>query len=132
MTTDQRLFRSLPYHFVREYRLLADVVGDVGQFPLIGRDGREIIRSADEIKCPQCFPDLLRARIDNGDLVAGGNRLSNLSRQHAQAAADRRTNLNGLRAHLQLRDDAALVDRGANTAGVDNSAGLRRSYLRLL
>jgi len=36
--------------FFGEEGLLADAVGDFGEFALIGTDGREVVRLADEIE----------------------------------------------------------------------------------
>ena len=59
--------------FFGEVGLLADAVGDFGEFALVGADGRQVIDLTDEIEGAESFPDLLVAGIDGGDFGAGGH-----------------------------------------------------------
>src|SRR5439155_7907153 len=58
--------------FFGEEGLLADTVGDFGEFALIGANSGKVIGLADEIKRAESFPDLLVARVDSSDFGAGG------------------------------------------------------------
>src|SRR6266853_4406300 len=58
--------------FFGEEGLLADAVGDFGEFALIGTDGGEVIHLTNNKKGAEGFPDLLVARIDGGDFRASG------------------------------------------------------------
>ena len=58
--------------FFGEAGLLADAIGDFGEFALIGTDGRQVIDLADQIEGAKSFPDLFVAGIDGGDIGAGG------------------------------------------------------------
>jgi hypothetical protein len=58
--------------FFGEQGLLADAVGDFGDFALVGTDGGEVAGLADEIEGAEGFPDLFVARVDGGDFGAGG------------------------------------------------------------
>jgi hypothetical protein len=50
--------------------LLADAVGDFGEFALVGADGGEIIDLANQIEGAESFPDLFIAGVDGGDFGA--------------------------------------------------------------
>ena len=58
--------------FFGEQGLLADAVGNFGEFALIGANRGQIVNLPDEIERAKSFPDLLVARIDGGDFGAGG------------------------------------------------------------
>src|SRR5271169_394257 len=59
--------------FFGEVGLLADAVGDFGEFTLVGTNGREVIDLPDKIERAEGFPDLFVAGIDGGDFSAGGH-----------------------------------------------------------
>jgi hypothetical protein len=52
--------------------LLADTVGDFGEFALIGTDGAQVIDLADQVEGAESFPDLFVAGVHGGDIGAGG------------------------------------------------------------
>src|SRR5260370_12948251 len=111
--------------------LLADAIGDFGQFALVGMDGGEVIGLADEIERAESFPDLFVAGVDCSDFGAGGHVRARDHEEPADAAADGRAELEGARlvlgsacggVDLKLGDQAALVDGGAYFVGVCDAA----------
>ena len=75
--------------FFREKGLLADAVGDFGEFALVRTDGREVVGLADEIEGAESFPDLLVARVHAGDLGTRGYVRARSYGEGADAPADR-------------------------------------------
>ena len=69
---DLRVGGAVADGFFGEIGLLADAIGDFGEFALIGTDGRQVIDLADQIEGAKSFPDLFVARIDGSDIGAGG------------------------------------------------------------
>jgi hypothetical protein len=84
-----------------EEGLLADAIGDFGEFALVGTDGREVIGLADEIEGAEGFPDLFVTGVDGGDFSASGYVRARDHEEGADAAADGRANLDGLLAILR-------------------------------
>ena len=59
--------------FFGEEGLLADAVGDIGEFVFVDADGREVVHLADEIERAEGFPDLFVGGIHGGDFGSGGH-----------------------------------------------------------
>src|SRR5438552_12116433 len=117
--------------FFGEEGLLADTVGDFGEFALIGANSGKVIGLADEIKRAESFPDLLVARVDGGDFGAGGYVGTRGHEEGADTTADGRAKLESSqlvlrsfdrRVDLNFCDEAALVDGGASLIGIRNAA----------
>jgi len=72
--------------FFGEESLLADAVGDFGEFALIGANSGKVIGLADEIKRAEGFPDLLVARVDGSDFGARGYVRARCHEEGADAA----------------------------------------------
>src|SRR5690349_15824137 len=81
--------------FFREQSLLADAVGNFGEFALIGTNRGQVVGLANEIESAQSFPDLFVARIDGGDFGAGGYVRAGRREECADASADGRAQLEG-------------------------------------
>src|SRR5438552_9228349 len=120
--------------FFGEEGLLADTVGDFGEFALIGANSGKVIGLADEIKRAESFPDLLVARVDGGDFGAGGYMGTRSHEEGADTAADGRAKLESSqlvlrsfdrRVDLNFCDEAALVNGGASLIGIRNAARKR-------
>ena len=103
--------------------MLADAVGDFGEFALVGADGGEVVGLADEVEGAESFPDLLVTRGDSGDFSAGSDVCAGGNRQRSNAARNGRAKFVGLIASLELGDEAALVDDCADFVGVGHVAG---------
>src|SRR5713226_2755097 len=118
--------------FFGEEGLLADAIGDFGEFALVGTDGGEVIGLADEIEGAEGFPDLFVTGVDGGDFGASGYVRARDHEEGVDAAADGRAEFNGLltvlrgirrAVDLKLGDQAALVDGGSNLISVRDAAG---------
>ena len=114
--------------------MLADAVGDFGEFALIRSDDGQIVNLADKKEGAEGFPDLLVARVDSGDFGAGGYMRARCHKEDADAAADGRPKLEGSQfvlggfhggVDLNFCDEAALVDGGASLIGIRNAARKR-------
>jgi hypothetical protein len=81
--------------FFREEGLLADAVGDFGEFALVGADGGEVVGPADEVEGAESFPDLFVARSHGGDLGIGGYEGTRGYGKGSNAAADGRPKFGG-------------------------------------
>src|SRR5206468_2024583 len=117
--------------FFGEESLLADAVGDFGEFALIGANSGKVIGLADEIKRAEGFPDLLVARVDGSDFGARGYVRARCHEEGADAAADGRTKFEGSRfvlggfrggIDLELGNQTSLVDGGSRFIGIRNVA----------
>src|SRR5260370_22226750 len=117
--------------FWGEEGLLAEAIGDFGEFALVGTDGREVVGLADEIEGEESFPDLFVTGVDGSDLTASGYLRARDHEEGADTAANGRANLEGAQfvlggicggVDLKLGDQAALVDGGAYFVGVGNAA----------
>src|SRR3954470_1135998 len=99
------MLTSLVNRFFGLHGLLADVVGDIRQVAFVGTDGIEIVQLTDDVQSTQGFPDLIRAGIDDRNLLTRGYVGASL-RNGANASWNCRTNLDGLRrsAWCQLCD----------------------------
>ena len=109
--------------FFGEEGLLADAVGDFGEFALVGADGGEVVGLADEVEGAEGFPDLFIAGSDGGDFGAGGYARARSYRESSNASGDGGAKFGGLLAILKFCDQAALVDGGSNSVGVSDAAG---------
>jgi hypothetical protein len=87
--------------FFGEEGLLADAVGDFGEFALVGTDGGQVIGQADEIEGAEGFPDLFIPGIHSGDFGACGDVRTYGDRKRSNAAADGRAELGGFLAVLR-------------------------------
>ena len=108
--------------FFGEESLLADAVGDFGEFALVGANGREVVGQADEVEGAEGFPDLLIAGSNRGNFRAGGYARTRSYGKSADASADGGAEFGVLRAILKFCDQAALVNRGSNSVGVGDAA----------
>src|SRR3984957_13028212 len=116
--------------FLRFNRLLAHVVGNVGELAFIGEHCVEIADLPDQIERTQSLPNLLARGIDDRDFSADYDIGSGL-RNGAAAARNRRTNLDCLSLRvLQLGQQAALMNRGAGPVRVDDFAARRSHHVR--
>ena len=109
---------------------MADAVGDIREIALVGADGGQVFRLADQVERPEGFPNLVCVGIYNGDLSACG--YVRACRDHsADAAGDRGADFCGLLGicDREFCDQPALMDGGAGAVGVDDFAGLRGSDL---
>jgi hypothetical protein len=59
--------------FFGEESLLANAVGGLREFALVGSDSGEVLGLADEVKSAESFPDLFVAGVDRSDLGSGGH-----------------------------------------------------------
>jgi hypothetical protein len=114
--------------------LLPHVIRDVGQLSFIGKNCGNVIWLADKVECAQRFPDLLGGRVDSRDEVSRPDPLPNLSRECAHTASDWGTHFNSVcrvnvPAYLELSDDSALVDAGADNAGIRYLSGIGCDHL---
>src|SRR5580693_3454985 len=118
--------------FFGEEGLLADAVGDFGEFALVGTDGGQVIGLADEIEGAEGFPNLFVPGIHDGDLGSGGHLGARGYGEAANPAADGRAEFYGLQAilrgncravDLNFCDEPALMDGGSDFVGVGNAAG---------
>src|SRR6266566_6301206 len=66
-----------------EEGLLAEAVGDFGEFALVGTDGGQVIGLADEIEGAQGFPDLFVTGVHGSDLAPSRH---SRSRGHGEGA----------------------------------------------
>src|SRR5713226_6239365 len=66
-----------------EEGLLAEAVGDFGEFALVAPDGGEVVGPADEVEGAEGFPDLFVAGVNSGDFGAVGY---SCARDHGQCA----------------------------------------------
>ena len=108
--------------FFGEEGLLADAIGDFGEFALVGTDGGQVIGLANEIKGAKSFPDLFVAGVHGGDLGTSGYCSSRSYEQSANAPADGRAEFRGLRAILQFGNQAALMDGGSHSIRIHHTA----------
>jgi len=76
--------------------LLADAVGDFGEFALVGADGGEVVGLANEVEGAESFPDLFVAWVDGGDFGAGCDVRADGDRKRSNAPADGGAEFNGL------------------------------------
>src|ERR1700674_3297545 len=109
--------------FFGEEGLLAEAVGDFGEFAFVGTDDGQVVGLADQIERAQRFPDLLVARVDGGDLFASGHSCSRCSRERSDAPTDGGSHFCRPLTILQLGNQAALVDGRPNLIGVGHAAG---------
>ena len=79
-----------------EQGLLADAVGDVARFALVGANRRQVFGAADEVERAQGFPDLLVAGIDDGNFLAGGDAGPRDSGERVETAGDGRAQISRL------------------------------------
>src|SRR5258708_5571660 len=114
---------AFPDGFFGEEGLLADAVGDFGEYALVGADGWQVVGLAHEIEGAKCFPDLFVAGVDGGNFGAGGDKCSRGYGNGADASADGRADFGRLLAILQLGNQAALMDGGAHFVRVRYAAG---------
>src|SRR5260370_38061734 len=114
-----------------EEGLLADAIGDFGEFALVGTDGGEVIGLADEVEGGEGFPDLFVTGVDGGDFGASGYARARDHEEGADAAADGGAEFNGLLTvlrgirrgvDLKLGDQAARMDSGTAFVGVCDAA----------
>ena len=119
--------------FLSENGLLADTVGDVGEFALIRTDGGEVVDLANNVQGAEGFPNLLVAGVDGGDIGAGGYVRAWRYEERADAPTDGGTNFGGLLSvlrsdrraiDLQFCNEAALMDGSSHSIGVRNAAGV--------
>ena len=73
--------------------MLAEAVGDFGEFALVGTDGGEVVWLADEIEGAKGFPDLFVAGVHRGDFGAGGYHDAGWDADRVDAAADWRAHI---------------------------------------
>jgi len=118
--------------FLCEESLLADAVGDFGEFALIGADGGEVVNLADEKEGAESFPDLFVAGINGGDLVADGYACARDYGEGADASGDGGAEFGGLLTvlrgvrwaiGLQFGNEPALMDGGTDFIGIGDPAG---------
>src|SRR5467141_1705063 len=109
--------------FFGEKGLLADAVGGLREFALVGADGGEVIRLADEIERAEGFPDLFIAGVHSGDFGSGRHGGARGYGESADASGDGGAEFDGLLAILQLGDQAALMDGGSHLIRVRYAAG---------
>ena len=64
------------------------MIGDIRQFPFVGKNCGKIIQFANEIESAQRFPDLFGTGIEGRDFISGGDGVSGSHRQISQAAGD--------------------------------------------
>src|SRR5713226_2081481 len=96
--------------FFGEKGLLADTVGDFGEFALIGADGREVIGLADEVKGAESFPDLFVAGVNASDLGTGSYVRAWSHEERADAPGDGRAQFHFLLMPVsEFGDEPALV-----------------------
>ena len=81
--------------------MLADAIGDFGEFPLVGTDDREVVGLADEVEGAEGFPNLFVAGVNCSDFGASGYLRAWNHEERADAAADGRAKLDGLLAILR-------------------------------
>src|SRR2546429_527977 len=79
--------------FFGEQGLLADAVGDFGEFALIGANSGKVIGLADEIKRAEGFPDLLVARVDGAKFGPRGDDHASWDADRVDATTDRRAHI---------------------------------------
>src|SRR5262249_50196124 len=103
-----------------ESRLLADVVGDLGEITFVGLNSGKVVRLADEVEGAQGFPDLVGAGLESGDRGAGNNVLSDLDSEGGDVARHGRADVRGPAACVELGDQAALVHGRIYFVQVDN------------
>ena len=111
--------------------MLADAIGDFGEFTLVGTDGGEVIGLAGEVEGAEGFPDLFIAGVDCSGFGTSGYVRARGYEEGADAAADGRAELEGSQlvlgrfyggVDLKLGDQAALVDGGSYFIRVRNAA----------